>query len=80
MKRIFSILGLALLLAIITSNAFAQTAPPPPPPPNPGNSSPGPVGGSAALEGGLALLVLMAASYGVIKYIKKEAPAESEIN
>jgi hypothetical protein len=79
MKRIFSILGLTIFLTIFTSNAFTQT-PPPPPPPNPGNSSPGPVGGSAALEGGLALLVLMAVSYGVIKYMKKQTPAETEIN
>lgn len=72
MKRIFSILGLALLLAIITSNAFSQSAPPPPPPPNPESNSTGPVGGTAPIGAGLILLLVMAVSYGIIKYSKRE--------
>lgn len=76
MKRIFSIFSLTLFLAIATSPAFSQSSPPPPPPPNPGNSSPGPVGGSAPVGGGVALLVLMALSYGVVKIFKKETEAD----
>lgn len=72
MKRIFPILGLTILLFIASGNAFSQSAPPPPPPPNPGNSSPGPVGGAAPVGGGGVLLVIMALSYGLVKYIRKE--------
>ena len=77
MKRTFIVLGFSVLFSLLSICVSAQT-PPPPPPPNPGNSSPGPVGGNAALGGGLAFLFLMAATYGTYKFIKMQSIAEKE--
>lgn len=80
MKRLFSILGLTILLAIITNNAFSQVGPPPPPPGNPGSSSPGPVGGTAPIGKGSVLLVVLAVSYGIVKTLRKESFTKGKIN
>jgi hypothetical protein len=66
MKQAFSIFVFFLLFA---GTILAQA--PPPPPSNPSNDGNGPVtGGSAPIGGGIEILLLLGAAYGVKKAYK----------
>jgi hypothetical protein len=69
MKKIYSLI--IVLFFVFSISVFAQT----PPPPNgtggdPTQSGNTPVGGGAAIGGGLAVLLALGAGYGVIRYRK----------
>jgi hypothetical protein len=68
---IIRLIGLVMLSIILFCPGDVQAQPPPPPPPGEhglnGNQGPG---GSASLDGGILILLVMGAGYGIRKIRK----------
>ncbi len=67
MKKIFIKLSFIIAFTIVSTALFAQGPPPPPVDPEDGG---GPVGGSAPIGSGIAILLTLGAAYGGRKVYK----------
>ena len=66
MNKILKLLIITAIVIVPLLTATASVPPPPPPPPG-GGGDPIPIGGTAPIEGGVVILVSMAAAYGAKK-------------
>jgi hypothetical protein len=78
-KIIINLVVIALLIALPVITATAAAPPPPPPPGGPGGADV-PIGGSAPVGSGLAILLSMGAAYGAKKVFdaRKKLAEEQE--
>lgn len=67
MNKILKLLIITAIVIVPLLTATASVPPPPPPPPGGGGGDPIPIGGTAPIEGGVVILVSMAAAYGAKK-------------
>ncbi|MCF8374597.1 MAG: hypothetical protein K9H64_23465 [Bacteroidales bacterium] len=68
MKKRIHRIATAFLFSLLTLASFPAFAfDPPPPPPNGGNGDTPPPGGGAPIQGGVVLLIGLAASYALYK-------------
>lgn len=75
MKKHFILLAISFIL-LVNSHLFAQGPPPPPVDPETGG---GPVGGSAPVGNGMAVLLTLAAAYGYRKVSRLKQKDEIKV-
>jgi len=72
MKSIIAKVSFFLLVVVVTGLFNSLSAQPPRPPHRPPSGG-NPIGGSAPIDGGMSIMILLSAAYGTKKYFRKEA-------